>query len=195
MNPTEDDLRGALRLLEQRAPDTAPDVRASTVRTRPGRETVLRLVSVAALVLAIAAGAAVLGLHRGNTQPTQRDGATTGAPHEPPRSQAAALATLHVRVALFGGPARPSGGGEALSNSPDPGARVSVVSVGNGQGAYQSKLQITSTTNRHGIATFSVAPGRYRYRSGVCGSGFGHHAPVTLRAGQTGSVRIRCAVP
>lgn len=194
MTPTEDDLRGALRLLEQRAPDDRPDVETS--RARPGWPGVLRLASVAALVLVIAGVAAFIGLRHRDAPVTDQAGRTprprASTPHTGPPP---GLASLRVRVTITGGPVKPNGK-PAVVHRPEPGTEVRVTSATDSTGgAYHSRLTITERTDRHGIATFLLPPGRYRYRSHTCGAGFGTHQPVRLRAGKVESVAIDCAVP
>ncbi|MBE7187074.1 carboxypeptidase-like regulatory domain-containing protein [Jatrophihabitans endophyticus] len=189
MTTIDDDLRDSLRLLEQRAPLAPPDVAPGPRRHR--WEAVLQLGSVAAVVLAVAGGAVFLGVRHHADRPTAPAGPSVAEPHKPPRSDAEALATLHVRVALFGGPVRPNGRSRYRDNRPQPGATVRVTSVPSGTGAYGSKLTLSATTDQRGIASFSVPPGTYAYRWDV----FHSREPVRLAAGSSRTVELKCAVP
>ena len=82
-----------------------------------------------------------------------------------------AATTLTVHIGVFGGPARPNGG-MAVSNAPRAGAAVTVTD-GSGN-------QWHATTDRDGIARFSVAPGQYAVHD-PCDFR-DHH--VTVRAGK-----------
>ena len=92
-----------------------------------------------------------------------------------------AATTLTVHIGVFGGPARPNGG-MAVSNAPRAGAAVTVTD-GSGN-------QWHATTDRDGIARFSVAPGQYAVHD-PCDFR-DHH--VTVRAGKVAHVDAHCDV-
>lgn len=98
-------------------------------------------------------------------------------------SSSAALATLTVHIGLFGGPARP-GGGMALSNSPAENENVTAVDAAGSQSRTR--------TDANGVATLSLAPGRYTVFSTYCGTG--PHRAV-LSANRTTRLQIDCPIP
>ena len=94
-----------------------------------------------------------------------------------------ASGTISVRVALFGGPVTPNGR-MALDNTP---ARNVTVTATSANGWSR-----TAQTDADGIATFTVAVGKYVVESTDCGQG---PQPVRVASDGTAHVNIRCAVP
>lgn len=194
MTTTENDLRDALRLLEQRAPEVSPDVRdGAAPRRRFGHAALL--VSAAAVVLLAAGLGLFLGLG-GDRSPQQDRHTAEGRPSSshsarPTDSTQSAeptkRATLKVLLTLTGGPVRLDGK-QALDHTRQPHTTVTVVD--------QDGLRTSARTDSRGVAVFRLAPGRYRYGSYQgCGSSFAGRRAVHLTAGTTTVARLDCVVP
>jgi hypothetical protein len=95
---------------------------------------------------------------------------------------AARTETLTVHVGVFGGPPRPDGG-MAVSNAPRSGASIVVTD----SGGHSRRAK----TDGNGVATFSVAAGRYTIHA-PCEDGPQH---VQVGSNHPAHVEVHCDVP
>jgi len=121
--------------------------------------------------------ASLIGLILSLTACSQQTGSTGGTPAS---STAAATGTLTGLVRMYGGPANPKTGRQALNGSPGPDWTVEVLSG--------SQTVADGKSDAAGKFRFSLAPGRYTL---ACGQ----EPSVVVVAGQTASVYCDVPVP
>ncbi len=95
-------------------------------------------------------------------------------------------AVVDVKVGLWGGPARPTGG-MALEGEPARGVNVTV------RDAHGKTWE--GTTDQQGVAQLDLRPGAYVIFSTYCGPTEDAAPVTTLQPGDIRSVEIRCDVP
>jgi hypothetical protein len=165
-------------------------VLAQSRRSARRRSAGIAVAGVVAIAAAAVAAVSVQGLLRSTPVLAPAEHTSAGQTSAPAESKGPVVtpadATVNVTVALWGGPARPTGGG-ALEGQPVLGVNVTARDT-------QGKT-LEGTTDDQGVAQLHLAPGAYVIFSTYCGPTEAGAPVTTVQPGDTRSVQIDCAVP